>query len=330
MEFKYGLSDHVVTALEQLETEDSTFAGLRQVLSEAKDTLRPLPSRVQITMVSNLDREYLGADFLTGLATLFAHTEARLRVLYYVSSYRLLDLLEMVVAGLNGGRFAGVMLGSRSLVEHAAISRWRQRQLMPLLEAVDGIRPSTLRRCKGNGNLTSAVVETLYNANSKLEETYAAGRFDRGVLSKPREIKSIELDAKDPLRQVGIMDAIDELNWSGPLLPATNARFYYELLCDYVHPNVGSNFMHIDRENYEDIRNLHTNAANRLVHMEIAADTLDKSLCLHVLSAMAIPVREATKDLIDYSRWLERHLEGRRQFGSKLRESGIKDISRSV
>jgi hypothetical protein len=328
MELNFQLLDHVLAVLKELEAEDIRHAGMQESLQDAEAVLRPLPEAAHVTLLADLTPANLGPDFLTGLATVFAHCEARLSVLYFISCYRLLDLLEIIVDGLNRGRFPRTLLAARSLVEHAAICKWRQRELAPLLDAVNDVKPSTIRKCKGDADRTTSIVEIIFAANLKLEETYGAGRFDRDVFADLSKLKEIELKTGENLRQVGIMKAIDNLSWTGPLIPATNARFYYELLCDYVHPNVGSNFLHVNQEGYKDVFNPVTKSKNRLVHMEMAVDTYDKSLYLHVLSVIIIPVREATKDLIDYTRWLQGCLNSRRQFAVKLAEIGVKDLAR--
>jgi hypothetical protein len=61
--------------------ENAIYIGMQLSLADAEALLRPLPQRAQATLVSNLNKEDLGPDFLAALATLFAHCEARLTVL---------------------------------------------------------------------------------------------------------------------------------------------------------------------------------------------------------------------------------------------------------
>jgi hypothetical protein len=324
MDLKIGLSDHVRAAMNLLEAENAVNTGLPRALEDAEALLKSLPAHADVSFVSSHAVPDLGPDFLTGMATIFAHSEARLSVLFFVCCYRLMDLLEIVVDGLNRGRFSRTMLAARSLVEHSAICRWRQRELHPLLEAVEAIRPSSLRKCKGNAELTLAIGNTILTANRKLEEIYGAGRFNRDVFADLNKIMEIELEVNARHRQVGVMDAIDDLEWLGPLIPATTPRFYYELLCDYVHPNVGSNFLYVNREDYTDMMHLESGSMNRLVHMQMAVDSSDtSSLYLHVLSVLIIPVREAIGDMIKHARWLEAKLDNRREFQRRLKEIGV-------
>jgi hypothetical protein len=73
-----------------------------------------------------------------------------------------------------------------------------------------------------------------------------------------------------------------------------------------------------------------TRSKNRLVHMEIAVDASDKSLYLHVLNVITIPVREAIGDLIECARWLETKLDNRRAFQRKLQEMGVEPLQGGV
>ena len=321
-----GLNSDVLKHIETLEKSWDGYAGVPQIFDEAAVLFETLPAVGQARLVYHLTPKHLGPDLLIAAATLFAHAESRLRVLHLLSCYRLLDLIETIISGLNRGRFTGSVLATRSLVEHAAISKWKQRELAPLLDQLDEIKPSSIRRCKGDATLRDSVFASIVEVDRKLEETYGAGRFDRRVLEDLAELKPIELKPSDPNRQVGVMDAIDELSWTGPLYPATTPRFYYELLCDYVHPNVGSNFLYVNQESHTEIAHLDAGYRNKVLEMEISANASDKSLYLHVLALISIPIREATRDLIEHIRWLESQRNTRAEFQRRLRQINIRSL----
>jgi hypothetical protein len=81
MDLNIRLGDHVRGVGATGKKENAIYIGMQLSLADAEALLRPLPQRAQATLVSNLNKEDLGPDFLAALATLFAHCEARLTVL---------------------------------------------------------------------------------------------------------------------------------------------------------------------------------------------------------------------------------------------------------
>jgi hypothetical protein len=171
-----------------------------------------------------------------------------------------------------------------------------------------------------------AIFAAVLPAISLLDKCFGAARFNRRALLEFEDLGiPIELDKEHEYRQVGVMEAVEACEWKGPLWPATTPRFFYELLCDYVHPNAGSNLLYVDQESVTDIEGP-SGTRNRLVARVTAHCPEDVSLLLHVLQVVCIPLRESASVLNHHVRWLGSQIERRGAFLESLERQGYRPL----
>lgn len=325
MKVQLPLLPKVQRGLARLNEIDPCSAGIAEVLAACSETLQSISETQATAMLGILNPAALGTNVPAGIAQLFQHVHQMLVLLRHVGACRLAEILSGVLSSLEQSYHTQACLLARASMEHAAIAQWRQRQLSPVLARVDELDPNSFgsELTKGGGRSIFAAV---LPAISLLDKCFGAARFNRRALLEFEDLRiPIELDKEHEYRQVGVMEAVEACEWKGPLWPATTPRFFYELLCDYVHPNAGSNLLYVDQESVTDIEGP-SGARNRLVARVTAHCPEDDSLLLHVLQVVCIPLRESASVLNQHLRWLGTQIERREAFLESLERLGYKPL----
>ena len=206
-------------------------------------------------------------------------------------AFRLGQFLDDLVTGLNSARPYRVVGTARYLLELAAFVHHSTNIVLAEVNTVFPRPPEDVPTA------IKGVVGTLNEAKRFAQST----RFNWSALSRGRadEFYSgwnrVEEQAKAPQ----ILTLIDKL----PGDEKQAARFYYDLLCDFVHPNAGSHMLLmllIDGTGQ---------AGEGKMHWELASEPSSDEALLVLVHVVAIPVRSSAYLLQDDIRNLQRAKE---------------------
>ena len=99
------------------------------------------------------------------------------------------------------------------------------------------------------------------------------------------------------MKAPGIMDLIDKLPGEGKRA----ARFYYEMLCDFVHPSAGSHILLLTRADAN---------ADRTMSWTLSREAISDEALLVLLHVISIPVRDSIDRLIhDFEQMRQVHAD---------------------
>jgi hypothetical protein len=220
------------------------------------------------------------------------------------------------------------MLCSRALLEHSAIAEMRIAELERLAAPIILLLPSEIRRSIKTPKIAS-IGGKVSDLLIYLDLCFGAGRFNRDALEDHRNLIEIEVLKSDPRRQIGVMDAIDALDWPGVLIPATTPRYYYELLCDYVHPNVGANIIFVDEETRTYCQFPGASESTFIVERVTALIPSAKSIRLHVVQVYILPLRESLQTIAKQIKRLGSMSRELSDLCGRLRENGMRPLVRT-
>src|SRR5262249_48892342 len=119
-----------------------------------------------------------------------------------------------------------------------------------------------------------------------------AQSFNWASFDAPDGIGNIAVKEKDAAKlQIFAGRAIRVLDWTGPHPENRNMYWWYSLLCDYVHPNVGASNLFVDVQ--EEVAMQFPNGQeNRLYRRRLSRRPDDLSALTHVLSVIYLSLRE--------------------------------------
>jgi hypothetical protein len=317
--WRLQIGQRVSEAIPVLQEDTPECHGLDGALVKLHKSVASLRNRTTVTLMRDIRPDTLGADRAKGIGELFRQVSQHLDCLHAIAGYRVTRFTQDALETLESARYSQACLIIRALVEHHAMADHQWKLLTPFLERLNSIYVSDVRRVLHGQNSAQPLFDALIPTLEALVRVYGAGRFERRRFGDPERFNSTEIKKDDPYRQVQILKAIDNLAWSGPLFPEMTPRIHYEFLCDYVHPNVGSNFLFIDRET---TRRADGNGP-MVIWREIAFNPDDMSILLHVLQVVYIPFRESVLGLAKHVERLAAARDVRVQFSGKLKEIGI-------
>lgn len=292
---KTDLTKELQDAITQLGKEHSIYNGLREEIDNFTEILALMPDFLETSMFGDVSIESIGLNPALMISQLHQQANEMLRLYVHVLACNYANLTEGLLRGLNESNYSTAIILTRALLEHTAVADIRLSQIRQHCDALKRWTPSIVRKSAKNKSdqFGFQAFSDAFDFMELLNYCYGAGRFNRDALINHRELIEIELPKNDPSRQIGVMDAIKELNWTGPLIPATNPAYYYHLLCDYVHPNVGANIVFVDIEEIRECMIQGARKGNRVIRRISCISPKDLSLRLHTLQVIYLPLRES-------------------------------------
>lgn len=322
---KTDLTDELRDAITQLGKEHSIYNGLHEGIGAFKEILALMPDSLETSMFGDVSIESISLIPALMISQVHQQANEMLRLYIHVLACNYANLTEGLFRGLNESNYPAAILMTRALLEHTAVADIRISQIRKHCDALKKWTPSNVRKSAKNKNdqLGFQAFSDAFDFMELLNYCYGAGRFNRDALIDHRNLLEIEIPKNDPLRQVGVMDAIKELNWTGPLIPAKNASYYYHLLCDYVHPNVGANIVFVDIEEIRDCVIQGARKGNRVIRRISRIFPKDISLRLHTLQVIYLPLRESVVKATMQLNELSSIQTQRDRFTQGLRDIGL-------
>lgn len=269
-------------------------AGLRSALAAVSPVVDSLAREFSFTFHLAPSPAALGSDPAVVLPRLLAETEGWLGFVLHSVGYRLGQLVDDAVTGLNGHRPYRTVNAARSLVELSAFVHHYAKLIV------------AAARCSADSQQAPEVVESVVSTMAEARHFAQVTRFNWAALARgdDDEFYSNWSKVEDHHKAPQILTLIDKL----PGEEKRAARFFYEMLCDFVHPNVGSHVLVVD--------GTRPMPGHRMEwHLKKEPDS-DEALAV-TLHVVAIPLRAAIRTIVsaldDLKRILQYFSEWRRK-----------------
>jgi hypothetical protein len=263
-------------------------AGFLSAIADARKLVDSVAPEYPFTFRLNVNPATLGPDPDLAFPRLVGETEGWLGFIVHSVAYRLGHFLDDVTTGLNAARPYRAVSGARGVTELSAFV-YHHTQILASASALPAQAP---------GDVAAAVkglVTTLKAASHFAQVT----RFNWKALVRGdmNEFFTAWGKVDKAVKATTILDYIDEM----PGEEKRAARFFYEMLCDYVHPNVGAHTLVVSKA--EPL-------ADGRMRWELTREP-DSDEALSVLfHAVAIPVRHAVRFLLHDLEQLQRMQAG--------------------
>ncbi len=263
-----------------LSTHEVTFpqdAGFSAAIAEARKVVESVPAAFSFAFFLNPTPAAMGSDPAVVFPRLLAETEGWLGFIVHSTAFRLAQLLDDVVTGLNQGRPYRVAGAARCLLELAAFVHQSRKLVMEAASAVLPKPPADFSAA------VAGVASTLKVASRFAQVT----RFNWAAMVRgdAEEFYTAWDKVEERLKATQILTLIDKL----PGESKRAARFFYEMLCDFVHQNVGSHILLVS--------SAEAVSEGRMRWTVSREPTSDEALLL-LLHVIAIPVRDSIWRLI--------------------------------
>lgn len=245
-------------------------AGLIEELRTAVAFFQQLPPEFRFEFNNVLKPEKLGATPAEAFLNLLQNWHGWIGFFAYSIAYKVWQLVEDLASGLNSSRYLLVASSTRGIVEQVAVFNYYFTLVAQHLKEIQATDP--------NDNLPQyigRIIDLIKLLNKYAQATrfnwksFVAGDLDTFLSSWDQVDQSV--------KQTNILTMIDKLPQQ-----ERAARFYYEMLCDFVHPNVGSHSLVIDRVELID--------ENRTAYTLAHSATTEESLAA-VLHIISIPLK---------------------------------------
>jgi hypothetical protein len=268
--------------------------GLPEAIAEGIAYFESLPSEFTISFFLDQTPQKIGQHAAEAISNAVREATNWLRFVHRSTAYRAEHLVNQFVRGLNDRSYLAAVLCARALLELAALFDFQLKSLLEHVARLMAIAPEELRGFTAlqetrRREIASSVIQALSAIRLTAAKTrfnwLAAKPFGQGNLAE----KYSEKNLPDELRQDHVLKAIDKMRMVGPCQEKSTMRFYYEMICDFVHPNVGSVAVFIDEAGPE--------SSNRFRYT-VRRQCQSSEVVQVVLSVTSIPVREALTALL--------------------------------
>lgn len=171
--------------------------------------------------------------------------ESFLEAMRFTLVLKSFELAQGICSGLNSGAFRVAALCCRTLLEEAVTANYYIQQASASSQDIVEIAPSTFREARllkmhrEDPAAFQKLLDRFCISNKQLRRWQAGRRMD---FEKPHLFKDHELDKDDPLFQTNVMTTMKKIH----LFSEEPASFWYALLCEATHPNVGSYALYVD------------------------------------------------------------------------------------
>lgn len=295
------LNDHVTRMAElvgKIYPNDKSFV---EEVNRSMEFWEGLPDRFEFDFHLDLKPEKLGAQPLEAIVNLTRNMYGWLGYFVYSNSYKVYQILATFTESLNAGKYVPVMMCARSLIEYAATIDYHGRQVEDEFSELDKLQKDSQLTKKNSLEIIKRIINIVQICHKYGRLTRFNWRaYSQGDLETFFKNWS-EVSPED--RQINVLTLIDKLPQE-----ERGARFFYEMLSDYVHPNLASHALIIDEAHYLE--------ENKYRYVLSKHPTSSELLALVVIHTVAIPVKhslrtvrywiEAFKETLNkIGRWIE-------------------------
>jgi hypothetical protein len=268
------LNDQVIKIADENNKIYPNDAGFVEAVNEAWSLLEDLPKTFEFEFHLKLKPEKLGKNPSETILNLTRNLYGWIGYFIYNNAYKVHQILEAYIDALNAFSYTSTMILARSLMEYAATINYYAEQL--------SLKISKLDESRNQGSVVETVkymIELIQICHkySKLTRInwHAYMRGDLDSFFKDWSY----VDPKD--KQINILTLVDKLPQK-----EKGARFFYDMLSDFAHPNLASQILVID-----EARLIDENKAK----YTLSKYTKSEELLGVVIHCMAIPTRNSLK-----------------------------------
>lgn len=277
-------------------------AGFVSAVAEARRAVDTGSPDLSFTFHLKVNLETMGDNPNIGFARLLGEIEGWMGFIVHSVTFRLGHFLDDIVTGLNDARPYRAMNATRSLVELSAYVYHHTK----ILSSATADLSSALGSEKVNGSSQAnpdfpSVLNKLLSTLKLATHFAQSSRFNWGAMVRG------DMDAffsewgtvEEHVKARQIMTLIDKL----PGEEKRSARFFYEMLCDYVHPNLGANTLLVNRAEPVPVERM---------RWELSREPNSDEALFILFHSVAIPVRASLQTMLKDLQQLE---EAKRWFG---------------
>lgn len=203
--------------INDLYSENPEAVGFEENYDKFHTFLNTLPKEISLERMSKKDWKVLSLkDYTKAFSQLQIETNDTLKFVWVISSFKVNKLFDVILDLFNEGNFFPTFSLIRTLTEVTCFCNY------------------TLSRCKpfvGEMNLNKDYYEKYMNAHIQLEGVLQEGL--RGT-----KIDILKKEYNDAVEAKQILTAVDFISKKNKY---ESMRAYYDILCEYVHPNLFSN-----------------------------------------------------------------------------------------
>jgi hypothetical protein len=253
-------------------------AGFVAAVDDARNVIEAKPPVFSFKFYLDPNPQTMGGDPNIVFPRLVTETEGWLGSIVHSTEYRIANFLDDLVTGINDARPYRSVGAARSFVELSAFVHHYTKTLVKEATKLSS-QPS---------NDSPAIIKYIVAILKAATHFAQVTRFNWGARARGEmeefftKWDSVEERVKAPQ----ILTLIDKL----PGEEKRAARFFYEMLCDYVHPNLGAHSLVINRAE--------ALPSGQMRHELSREPDSDEALSV-LIHAVAIPVRSAIRILLD-------------------------------
>lgn len=263
-------------------------AGYVETVNMAMDILEGLPRDFNFEFNLDLKPEELGKDQFETLLNLHKNMNGWVGFFLYTNAYKAYQLLKELIKSLNSHCYLPAMTLTRSLIEYAATMDYHAKQLMPKISELNRVR---------NVQSLREVIQPFIEVIGLCHRYARLTRFNwRAYVNG--DMKSFFKDwshVNEEDRQINILTLIDKLPQE-----EKGARFFYEMLSEFAHPNVSSHALVIEKASL-----INSNRARYV----LSRDAENAELLFIVIHCIAIPTKVSLNIITEWIKALTRIYE---------------------
>jgi hypothetical protein len=269
-------SDRILRLVSDHESHFPGTAGFVSAIADARTFAQSVPPSFLFTFYLKANPQAMGSDPAVVFPRLLEQTEGWLGFIVHSVAYRLGQFLDDLITGMNAARPYRSVGAARSLMELSAFVHHHTKKLVSASTTLAQAPEDFPAIIKG-------IIATLGAASHFAQVT----RFNWGAMVRGDmdEFFTAWDKVDERVKATQILTLIDKL----PGEEKRAARFFYEMLCDYVHPNVGAHTLVVSKAEL---------LPEGQMRWELSREP-DSDEALSVLvHAVAIPVRASIRTLL--------------------------------
>jgi hypothetical protein len=225
-----------------LNTISGSYSDFENQLRRAWTIYDELPDERVYRIALGMEPWDYGKDIRDSVIGLLEEQIKYLDLISATYGHKLFELSLGIVDGLNLQRLRIAVISCRTLYEEAAAATYHWAKVREHIQKVLAIPPSAFRlkrlqKLAGKKEQFEARIKTILDANSSLRKWHHMRKID---VRKPDDHK---LPDTDPLFPDFFLSSFKKTMWEG----GKPARFFYALLCEVTHPNVGAATLYADQ-----------------------------------------------------------------------------------
>src|ERR1700738_5239940 len=278
-----------------------SYSGLLDAFERYRRAAVGVKDRYEWEMWQHIEPDRLGGDRIGLIDALLRTLAGDLRAAHHLIVFDVDQLLNSIDKGLASRSFRQAVLGVRAVLERAATT---EHHLISVRKSLQDVCDFPARQFLKGGlppkEFKDHVVKR-YHAALAVRKYLMAQSFNWASFDAPDGIGNIR--AKGIEAQVSAGKAVQLLDWTGPHPEGRNLYWWYNVLCDYVHPNLGASNLFVDVQEEIAIQ-FRDSRENRLFRRHLSRRPNHVSALTHVLNVIYLPLREVLSWTASHIRWL--------------------------